>query len=72
MVFVRQDIGEPQVLISEAFMVFDTDGGIADTEIRQRIRRFTEDFAAFAGVQQHQVARCVPAALPSAGQPAAC
>jgi hypothetical protein len=54
---------EGEVLISEAFMVFDTDGGIADAEIRQRIRRFIEGFAAFASVQQRQVDRRVPADL---------
>jgi len=54
---------EGGVLISEAFRVFDTDGRIADAEIRQRIRRFIEGFAAFAGVQQRQVDRRMAAAL---------
>ena len=54
---------EGGVLISEAFMVFDTDGRIADAAIRQSIRRFIEGFAAFAGVQQRQGDRRVPAAL---------
>ena len=54
---------EGGVLISEAFMVFDTDGRIADAEIRQRIREFIEGFAAFAGFQQRQVDRRVPAGL---------
>lgn len=54
---------EGGVLISEACVVFDTDGRIADAEIRERIRRFVEGFAAFAGVQQRHVDRRVPAAL---------
>jgi hypothetical protein len=51
------------MLISDAFMVFDTEGRIADAEIRQRIRRFIEGFAAFAGVQQPRIDRRVSAAL---------
>ena len=54
---------EGGVLISEAFMVFDADGRIADVEIRQRIRRFVEGFAVFAGAQQRQIDRRVPADL---------
>jgi chromate reductase, NAD(P)H dehydrogenase (quinone) len=53
---------EGRVLISDAFTMFDADGRIADAEIRQRIRRFIEGFAAFASVQQRQVDRRVPAA----------
>ena len=53
---------EGGVLLSDAFMVFDTDGRIADAAMRQRIRRFIEGFAAFAA-QQRQFDRRVPAAL---------
>ncbi len=52
---------EGGMLISEAFMVFDSDGRIADEATRQRIRRFVEGFAVFVGIQQRQVDRRVPA-----------
>ena len=54
---------EGAVLISDAGRVFDSDGRVADAATRQRIRTFIEGFAVFAGVQQSQVDRRVPAAL---------
>ena len=51
------------LLISEAFMVFDSDGRVADEPTRQRIQRFVEGFATFANVQQRQIDRRLPAAL---------
>jgi NAD(P)H-dependent FMN reductase len=54
---------EGRVLMSDAVTVFDTDGRIADAAMRQRIRTFIEGFAAFAGLQQRQVDRRVPADL---------
>jgi chromate reductase, NAD(P)H dehydrogenase (quinone) len=62
---------EGGVLISEAFMVFDPDGSIADAEIRQHVQSFIGGFAAFAGGHQRQVARRVSVALQSASQPVA-
>jgi chromate reductase, NAD(P)H dehydrogenase (quinone) len=53
---------EGGVLTSDAFMVFDTDGRIADGASMQRIRRFIEGFAVFAA-QHRQVDRRVPPAL---------
>jgi NAD(P)H-dependent FMN reductase len=54
---------EGGVLISDAGRVFDSDGRVADAATGQRIRTFVEGFAAFAGVQQRQYDRPVPAAL---------
>ena len=54
---------EGGVLISDAFTVFDTDGRVADAAFQQRIRKFIDGFAAFAGAQQRQVDRRVLAAL---------
>lgn len=54
---------EGGVLISDAGSVFDSDGRVADAATRQRIRTFVEGFAVFAGVQQRQGDRRVPAAL---------
>ena len=54
---------EGGVLISDAGRVFDSDGRVADAATRQRIRTFVEGFAVFAGVQQRQDDRRVPAAL---------
>ena len=53
---------EVGVLISHAGSVFDSDGRVADAAIRQRIRTLVEGFAAFAGDQQRQRDRRVPAA----------
>jgi NAD(P)H-dependent FMN reductase len=54
---------EAGVLMSDAPRVFDSDGRIADPATQQRIRTFVEGFALFAGAQQRQVDRLVPAAL---------
>jgi NAD(P)H-dependent FMN reductase len=54
---------EGAVLISDAGRVFDSDGRVADTATRQRIRTFVEGFAVFAGVQQRQYDRRLPAAV---------
>ena len=54
---------EGGVLISDAGRVFDSDGRVTDAAIREGIRTFVEGFAVFAGVQQRQDDRRVPAAL---------
>ena len=54
---------EGGVLLSNAFMVFDTDGRIVDPVMKGQVRSFIEGFAAFAAVQQRQVDRRTPAAL---------
>jgi hypothetical protein len=54
---------EGGVLISDAGRVFDSDGRVTDAATRQGIRTFVEGFAVFAGVQQRQDDRRVPAAL---------
>lgn len=54
---------EGGVLISDAVRAFERDGRVADAATRQRIRTFVEGFAAFAGVQQRQGDRRMPAAL---------
>jgi len=54
---------EGGVLISDAGRVFDSDGRVTDAATRQGIRTFVEGFAVFAGIQQRQDDRRVPAAL---------
>jgi chromate reductase, NAD(P)H dehydrogenase (quinone) len=54
---------EGGVLISDAGRVFDSDGRVTDAATRQGIRTFVEGFAVFAGVQQRQDDRRVPAPL---------
>ena len=58
---------EGGVLISDAFMVFDSDGRVADESTRQRIQNFVQGFVAFASVQQRLVNGPVPGPLRSQG-----
>ena len=54
---------EGGVLISDAGRVFDSDGRVTDAATQQGIRTFVEGFTVFAGIQQRQDDRRVPAAL---------
>jgi len=47
---------EGSVLISDAARVFDSSSRVADVATQQRIQRFVEGFAEFAGAQQRQYA----------------
>jgi chromate reductase, NAD(P)H dehydrogenase (quinone) len=60
---------EGGVLIAEAFMVFDSDGYVADDSTRQRIQRFVEGFVTFASDQRRQVARVGVPLLPQVNAP---
>jgi NAD(P)H-dependent FMN reductase len=56
---------EARVLVSDAGRVFDREGRVADAATGERIRTFVEGFAGFAGEQQRQPDRRVPAAPPA-------
>ena len=48
---------EQAVLVAHASRVFGVDGRVSDADTRERIRKFVEGFAAFAGRQPHQFGR---------------